>query len=75
MTFLRARRSNLTSLFWADLEDEVERRPRDLVPLAIAELARGDVSVVCDREEAETALAWTRAQPYWPSLPTEREPP
>lgn len=76
MTFLRARRNELTNLFWRDLRESLEHDPtRDDVPPAIGELARGDVSIVCDRDEAEAAIAWAREQPYWPArLPSEHEP-
>lgn len=75
MTFIRARRTDLTSLFWADLQDDLERNPRDDVPDAIGELARGDRSIVCDVDEAAAAMAWARAQPYWPAaLAPEHEP-
>ena len=67
MTFLRARRTDLTGFFWADLEDDVERNPRDDVPPAIGDLARGHRSIVCDPEEADAALTWARARPYWPT--------
>jgi hypothetical protein len=75
MTFLRARRNDLTSLFWADLAEDLERNPRDDVPDALTELARGDASVVCDPAEAEAALAWVRARQYWPTgLAPEHDP-
>lgn len=67
MTFLRARRNDLTSLFWADLAEDLERNARTDVPDALGELGRGDVSVVCDAAEADAALAWARALPYWPT--------
>jgi hypothetical protein len=77
MTYLRARRNDLTSLFWADLAEDldVNRARRADVPNAIDELARGDISVVCDPQDAEAALAWARAQPYWPrGLGPEHDP-
>jgi hypothetical protein len=78
MTFLRTRRTDLTRLFWADLVEYVARHLHNdeiAVPTVIGELARGDVSVVCDRTEADEALAWARALPWWPAhLPAENEP-
>jgi hypothetical protein len=77
MTLLRARRTDLTSLFWPDLAEDLDLNParRDDAPHAIREVARGDVSVVCDPAEAEAALAWARALPYWPTgLATEHDP-
>ena len=71
MLFLRARRRDLTSLFWADLQATAEDlATRNEVPEILRELAAGDVSVVCTRDEADAALAWAQLQLFWPS----REP-
>jgi hypothetical protein len=68
MLFLRARRNDVTGLFWADLQATAEDLDtRDEVPEVLRELAAGDVSVVCDRHEADAALAWAQLQPFWPS--------
>jgi hypothetical protein len=38
-------------------------------PGIVGELLRGSRSVVCDRVEAEQAMAWARAHPAWADDP------
>lgn len=64
MTFLRALRHPLTAAFWDTLA-----RDHASAPAALQELARGDNSVVCDRAEADAALAWARAHWAWTESP------
>jgi hypothetical protein len=64
VTFLRALRHPLTATFWDALAGDHAGAPS-----ALRELARGDKSVVCDRDEADAALAWARAHWAWTESP------
>lgn len=64
MQFLRKHLDERTAGFWEQL-----RADHVGAPAALQELARGDVSVVCDVEEAEASLAWARAHAAWTEEP------
>jgi len=56
--------SLLTATFWDALA-----RDHDDGPNALQELARGDNSVVCDRDEAQASLEWARRHWAWTESP------
>jgi hypothetical protein len=64
MRFLRKRRIEATDRFWAALEAD-----QGDAPAALAELARGDSSVVCGEREANVALASASQHPEWVEAP------
>jgi hypothetical protein len=71
MTFLRARHVPETENFWWDLRFDIDLDTH--VPDLLRELAAGERAVRCDRDRGAAALAWARAQPYWPAhLPGDR---
>jgi hypothetical protein len=64
MTFLRARRDQATSAFWAALAEDHRG-----APAALQGLALGDSSVVCESAEAAAAMRWARCHSAWTDAP------
>jgi hypothetical protein len=72
MTHLDTRHDDWTDTFWwwdVRYDIDLENFGGEPVPAPLHELAAGKTTVRCADEQAAAALAWARAQPYWPTEP------